>query len=682
MGGTIMTRSTFAGFTTARLAMAASQRSLDVTGQNIANINTVGYTKQQVDLVSLNLRGGDVYSSNPSSKIGYGVETTSVSQIRDPFLDVQYRNQVAKVGTADARQEVLDQLGDVFDETDKDALKKALSDLSSGLDKLSANANSSEFDSIVRSRCQVLMNYIHQKNADLKSTREETISGLEKTTLPKVNSLLSDIGELNDAIYKSQMLGNPALEMMDQRNTKLDELAGYVPISVSYKEVNIADGAKYNYPVVKLNGTNGTTYNLTAGDHGENFASLSAERNKNSLGTEDGTVSISLIPASDFPAYADVSALKTDITDKLREGTLKGTLDMLNKSGELDNPSSDYRGIGYYEKSFDSFVQSFAKTFNKLNENTVPYTGITNAPSKGAPKEMTGDGSEKVEYSYSFANAKGNFLNHEIVNINGQSYTFGDGSGGTIALGNTMEESLQNLASEMPNTTFNVKGTSMAGTWKYEDNKLTWSSTAPLTAGETIGEDSIKTAASGVIDNLTYSANPLNIKNYDLFKTSDGSSIFTASNIKISDDWMNSSIHIIASHDPKAGTTASDNITLMIKALTDSREFTYEYNYTDYAGNQKNGSTSFYNGSFSQCYSNMENMQGIDSSANTAILNNHISVLSETSNNKDAVSGVSLDEEGINLMQFQRSFSAAARLMTTLDQALDTLINSTGMVGR
>jgi flagellar hook-associated protein 1 FlgK len=686
-----MTRSTFAGFTTARLAMAASQRSLDVTGQNIANINTVGYTKQQVDLVSLNLRGGDVYSSNPSSKIGYGVETTSVSQIRDPFLDVQYRNQIAKVGTADARQEVLNQLGDVFDETDKDALKTALSDLSSALDKLSANANSSEFDSIVRSRCQVLMNYIHQKNADLKSTREETISGLEKTTLPKVNSLLSDIGELNDAIYKSQMLGNPALEMMDQRNSKLDELASYVPISVSYKEVNIADGAKYNYPVVKLNGTNGTTYNLTAGDHGENFASLSVERNKNSLGVEDGTVKINLIPASDFPAYADVSALKTDITDKLREGTLKGTLDMLNKSGELDDPSSDYRGIGYYEKSFDSFVQSFAKTFNKLNENTVAYTGITNAPSKGAPTEMTGDGDKKVEYSYNFANAKGNFLNHEIININGQSYTFGDGSGDTILLGNTMEDSLENLADKMnqinnlpATTTFYVNNNPVEGTWEYNKTtkKLVWSSSTPLAAGDTIGENSIKKTATEDIDNLTYSANPLNIRNYDLFKTSDGSNIFTASNIKISDDWMNSSIHIIASHDPKAGTTASDNITLMIKALTDSREFTYEYNYNDYAGNSKIGTKSFYNGNFSQCYSNMENMQGIDSSSNTAILNNHISVLSETSNNKDAVSGVSLDEEGINLMQFQRSFSAAARLMTTLDQALDTLINSTGMVGR
>lgn len=679
-----MTRSTFAGFTTARLAMAASQRSLDVIGQNIANINTVGYTKQRVDLVSLNLKGGDVYSSNPTSKIGYGVETTNISQIRDPFLDVQYRNQIAKVGTADSRQAVLDQLGDVFDETDKDSLKKALSDLSSSLDKLSANANSSEFDSIVRSRCQILMNYIHQKNADLKSTREEAISGLEKSSLPAINSLLSDIGELNDAIWKSQMLGNPALEMMDERNNKFDELAGYLPISVSYKEVKIADGAKYNYPVVKLNGSNGVTYNLTAGDHGENFASLSVKRNTNSIGVEDGTVSINLIPATDFPSHVDISALEENITDTLKEGTLKGTVDMLNKSGELDIPASDYRGIGYYEKSFDTFVQTFAKTFNKLNENKTSYTGVTNSPTTGFSQEMTGDGSNYAKYSYNYQNAKGNFLKFETVNINGQEYTFGDGNNNTILLGDTIDDSLENLANKMPATTFNVNGTDKTGTWSYDktQHKLTWTSDDKLSVNEVIGPNSIKLTEDSDIEKITYSSNPLNIKNFDLFKTSDGSNIFNAGNIKISDDWMNGNIHIISSTNPNAGSTASDNIILMIKSLTEDREFNYDYTYTDESGNPQTGSMSFYKGNFSQCYSNMENMQGIDSSANTAILNNHISVLNETSNNKDAVSGVSLDEEGIDLMQFQRSYTAAARLMTTLDQVLDVLINNTGVVGR
>ncbi|WP_394523101.1 flagellar hook-associated protein FlgK [Lacrimispora sp. JR3] len=680
-----MTRSTFAGFTTARLAMAASQRSLDVTGQNIANINTVGYTKQQVDLVSLNLQGGDLYGNDPSSKIGYGVETKGISQIRDPFLDIQYRNQVAKVGTADARQSALNQLADIFDETNREALKKALSDLNSNLDKLSSNANNSEFDSIVRSSTQVLLSYIHQKATDLKSVREDTISSLEKTSIPTVNGLLSDIGKLNDSIWKNQLLGNPALEMLDQRNSKLDELASYLPISVSYKEVAISTGEKYNYPVVKFTGSDGVSYDLTGGEHGENFASLSIDRNKDAKGNEDGTVSISLIPASDFPTSDDISLIKTDITSYLKEGTIKGTVDMLNKSGELDNPATDFRGIGYYEKAFDSFVQTFANTFNKLNENTVPDTGVREMPSTGSAKSVTINGEEKAEYSISFEKSTGNIIKFEHISIDGQKYMFGSGNGdGTVAVGKDLEESLNNLAKELNETkkSLTVNGQSMEGVWAFNatTKKLTWTS-ASLPSGTVIESDSIKGSDNKDLK-LLYEANPSNIKDYDLFKTSDGSRTFTAGNIKISDDWMNNNIHIIASHDPKAGSKDNSNILLMKKALTDSRQFTYEYTYLDQSGKSQVGSISYYTGSFSQCYSNMENMQGVDSKENSSILNNQITVLNQTSNNKDSVSGVSLDEEGINLMQYQRSYTAAARLMTTLDQALDVLINNTGVVGR
>ena len=674
-----MTRSTFSGFTIAQLAMTASQRAIDVTGQNIANINTKGYTKQRVDLASFNTRGADSMSTGPGSKIGYGVEITGISQIRDPFLDVQFRNQIAKVGTADARQTTLDQLADIFDETDKEALKKALSDLSSSLDQLSANANNSEFDSIVRSRAQVIVNYIHQKAADLKSVREETINGLENTDIPAINGLLSDIGELNDAIWKSQVQGNPALELLDKRNDKLDELAGYLPISVTYKDVVVANGTKYDYPVVSFRGSDGATYPLTAGEHGENVASISMTRNKGFNGEPDGKVSISLIPASDFPSDADVSSLKTNITDYLKEGTLKGTVDVLNKSGEMDNPSSDYRGIGYYEKSFEAFVQTFANTFNELNGNMQPYTGVNQLPTIGTASKDSK--TNEAVFSMDYSKATGNFLRGEKITVNGKTYTFGDGTGtDEIAIGDTLEKSLQNLAEKLNNGTtpsMLVDGNEVAGEWSYASGKLEWRSNGAVTTAV----DSIQTTDKKDIS-VVYKANPLNIKNFDLFQTSDGSNRFTASNIKISDDWMNNSIHIISSHKEDAGSTANDNIIKMLKSLTDERVFKYEYTYMDTNGVAQTGYITHYTGNFSQCYSNLENTQGIDSSANQAILNNHISVLQQTADSKDAVSGVSLDEEGISLMQYQRSFSAAARLMTTLDEALNTLINNTGIVGR
>ena len=86
-----MIRSTFAGFTTAQLGMAASQRALDVTGQNIANINTPGYTRQRLDIASLNTQRGDFYNTSSNIKVGFGVEMTRISQLRDPFLDAHYR---------------------------------------------------------------------------------------------------------------------------------------------------------------------------------------------------------------------------------------------------------------------------------------------------------------------------------------------------------------------------------------------------------------------------------------------------------------------------------------------------------------------------------------------------------------------------------------------------------------
>ena len=57
-------------------------------------------------------------------------------------------------------------------------------------------------------------------------------------------------------------------------------------------------------------------------------------------------------------------------------------------------------------------------------------------------------------------------------------------------------------------------------------------------------------------------------------------------------------------------------------------------------------------------------------------------MLNQIADSKDSVSGVSLDEEVMSMMQYHQSYNAAARLMTALDEILDKLINNTGAVGR
>ena len=63
-------------------------------------------------------------------------------------------------------------------------------------------------------------------------------------------------------------------------------------------------------------------------------------------------------------------------------------------------------------------------------------------------------------------------------------------------------------------------------------------------------------------------------------------------------------------------------------------------------------------------------------------MKNHKTVAKEIANMRDSISQVSLDEEGMSLLHYQKSYNAAARLMTTLDEAVATIINNMSIVGR
>ena len=83
--------STFGSLTTVKLGIYAAQKGLDVTGNNITNINTNGYTRQRLDQVSLISGGSDRYHSQYNVRVGQGVLVNGVSQLRDPGLDISYR---------------------------------------------------------------------------------------------------------------------------------------------------------------------------------------------------------------------------------------------------------------------------------------------------------------------------------------------------------------------------------------------------------------------------------------------------------------------------------------------------------------------------------------------------------------------------------------------------------------
>ena len=375
-----MIRSTFAGFNTAQLAMMASQRGLDVTGQNLSNINTTGYTRQRLDLLSLNPVGNSIGSSAFDAKVGQGVMMRGVSQIRDPFLDIQYRGEVPKVGTVEAKDDILASIGNIFDESDSEAIRTRLSAIVSQLTNLATpeNAGSGSADALVRSACEVLLDSLHQNGSAIANVRTELINKMDQSVMPQLKTYLEEIKNLNISIRNSQILGNPALELQDQRNQMLDELAEYMPIEVTYHTKNMGGGIKVDTLEVKLKLNDGKNTKITLIDDDK--------RGDFKFDGTTGKGKLKVIAAYD---RTDPNAQKTetDITDKLSNGILKGNLDMLNKSEAFDHPASDTKGIGYYEQLFNTFVNQFATMMNKMNQdangNDQPLFETTDGNTEG-----------------------------------------------------------------------------------------------------------------------------------------------------------------------------------------------------------------------------------------------------------------------------------------------------------
>ena len=89
-----------------------------------------------------------------------------------------------------------------------------------------------------------------------------------------------------------------------------------------------------------------------------------------------------------------------------------------------------------------------------------------------------------------------------------------------------------------------------------------------------------------------------------------------------------------------------------------------------------------FTGSFNDMFSNMMGVQAEDARITNISLNNSYTTLVSLDSQREGVSGVDLNDEAMNMMQFQKAYSAACRLMTTIDEALDRLINNTGIAGR
>lgn len=570
-----MIRATFAGFNTALSALQANQKRLDITGQNLSNMNTVGYTRQQLDASSLNYTGGFCHSMNGSEVIvGFGVSMNGVSQIRDPYLDTQYRLQITKSDYSSSMQTALDSLANILDESNLSGLNAAFKDIQSVLTSINDPSKVTDpvYESELRSKMEALaalFNKSANQITEAEKAEYDRVTGAgtsEQGAVETINDLLRQIGQLNVQIKQNQIAGQPSLEMMDERNVLLDTLASYLPIEVSYYKDNAHSG----------------TYEYTNPDGSKEIRDYAYDYDAHGK----------IIGKREWPDDVKVELVYMDAKGQPQRMILVNGSD-LGADGKQKN-YGQLKAVSTNGGAADrSTPTDLAVKFTAAQSSTVQG---------GVPTSATAH------------------------------------AGGIQFSGGSLQASLDMLGKKGTGNTINgTQNTDNVRGYQYYMEKL---DTLAKSFADTM--NTINTKGGG--GNLFVNKN-------------DGTSTnITASNISINSEWISGKIHI-----GTKGESSTDTVREMLKAMSESK--------TD-------GKT------FADYMNHVSTQLATDSSTNKTSLKTNVTVLNSIQGSRDSISGISLDEEAANMMTYVSAYNAASRLMTALDEVLNTLINNTGLAGR
>lgn len=260
------TVSTFGAFSMAKLGIWASQKAMQVTGNNITNINTPGYTRQELKLDSLYVGGSDRYASKWDAKVGSGVIVSGVRQIRSPYLDIRYRTENSTTGHWEESLNGFYGLSSILDEVgkgedDEGILEAAFQNMIEQLTHYNTSgAGENTFDTVFRGSVSQVLSIFNNYANKLENLYETTKESLQED-VKTVNGILSDIRHLNVQIRKADIHGSNALELRDTRNLLIDELSRYMKINVIYDEEDIGSGIMVEKLTIRLDSNDDSSAN-------------------------------------------------------------------------------------------------------------------------------------------------------------------------------------------------------------------------------------------------------------------------------------------------------------------------------------------------------------------------------------------------------------------------------------
>ena len=236
---------TFFGISIGQSGLAAAQIGEDVTGQNIANAGTAGYSVQTLDQTASDpYTPADRNTQLTPGLIGSGVSVSSIQRASDQFLDTQVRDANSNLSGQTAQSNALKQVDDTFGEPSDTGLNAALTSFFSAFQDVANTPENTGVRAAAVQQGAALSQTFQTVSSGLASVAS-SLSGQSASAVQTINTDSAQIAALNLSIKASTRNGQSPNDLVDQRGVLLDSLSGLANITVqsnSDGSVNVAVG--------------------------------------------------------------------------------------------------------------------------------------------------------------------------------------------------------------------------------------------------------------------------------------------------------------------------------------------------------------------------------------------------------------------------------------------------------
>ncbi len=664
----------------AKDALLTQQYAMDIVSHNIANVSTDGYSRQVATL--------EASESAPYAGLtfGRGVTLSDIESVTNDFIEKRLQSSTSNLSMMTEKETYMNILETIFNESSASSISSQLDEFWNALDDLNNNPSGIAERNILTEYGSILAQSFQETSDDLIKLRTELNTSID-AGVNNVNQILDQIADLNRQIILVKTTGTPN-DLIDKRTTLVKQLSEYIDInSYEYDDGSLTVTTSKGFVLVNRQDSYHLDFDGTDIVWDSNSTPITEDIKGGKLGgwldLRDETLPAYMSNLDELAKSIiwEVNSLHSQGVGLTGYTSLTGSYEVADRYEAMGNEAS---GLDFYDKITDGSFKMwlYDSTGAVVGEATIAIdadtttlddlsstiAGLTingedafNSSMQGGALSLEIDQTTHSGYTFAFSDDSSNIL--AALGINS---FFTSSNARNIGISENILSDVNNIAAAKinnnvgyvtgasTNTSTGILTTSgpytgtddgsyeieitAGGNFRWRKDSGAWSADIAITGTHTVGTEGVTITFNGS---------------------------FTAGDIF--------TIDVMQSSDTYGGFYSGDNSNSLDLSNLQYRNVTvkqWDYSRENGAASQDVTST------IGEYLHQMVGGIGIDSESIQREKTYTQTIQEQLSATRDNISGVSLDEEMANLIKFQHAYAAAAKLITTAQEMLDTILQA------